>query len=174
MAGQIGKAFALLLAVSGPGLAQADQGLPRWAGPADPPTGPVAESARGSAARAELLDHLRPVLAYYLGAPLEFRVEWLRSDGALAFAQVTAQRPGGVPLVIEDAPIHLRDGVSADLIDGSRGAGPRIEAFLVRRGGQWQIVDFAVGATDAWFAGEPWCRTYGFGSVMPTGYCPAP
>jgi|GEM_PF-7033363 len=142
-----------------------------WDAPTDPPTGAAAEPARGTPARSDLLDHLRPVIAYHLGAPLEFRVVHLRSDGARAFAMLVAQRPGGQRIAIEATPMVQRDGEPPSLIDGSLGAGPAVQAFLVRRGGQWQVLSYAVGATDAWWVGEPWCKTYGFAPVMPDDAC---
>ena len=83
------KALALVAALALPGAAQA------WE-----------EPARGTELRADLMDALRPMAEWDLGAPVEFVVLDLRVAGDVAFASVMAQRPGGAPIVILQ---HARD-----------------------------------------------------------------
>jgi hypothetical protein len=105
-----------------------------------------AEPPRGSAARAAILDTIRVMAEYDLGAPVEFVVLDLAAEGDLAFARLMAQRPGDVPIDMSDIPMVTRRFVPPDLIDG-----PRIEAFLARTDGRWHVVEYGVGSTDVWW-----------------------
>ncbi|MEM1342693.1 MAG: hypothetical protein AAGF68_10240 [Pseudomonadota bacterium] len=109
----------------------------------------------GTALRAALLDAVRPLAAYDLGAPIEFRVIELRVEGDRAFGRMTAQRPGGAAIDPAETPMHLRDGVSLDLFDG-----PRLEVFFHEQDGAWRVVEYVIGATDAWWYGYD-CDNYG-------------
>lgn len=125
------------------------------------------EPARGSADRAELLANARTLTGYYLGAPIELVVLHMMVDGDRAFMQVQPQRPGGAPIVIENTPMVLRDGEPPSLIDGTV-----LTAYLNRVEGKWYVFQFAIGSTDAWWVGDPYCSAYGYKSVMPTNACP--
>ena len=116
--------------------------------------------ARGTQARADLMDALRPHVEWALGAPVEFLVWDIRIAGETAFAQVIAQRPGGAPIDVATTPMVLRDHVDPEFIDGTR-----TEAFYVRSGRQWVVVHHAIGATDVWFADPQFCEIWT--NVMP-------
>lgn len=109
----------------------------------------------GSALRGELLDTLRPLVEYDLGAPVEFVVTSLQVDGDRAFARLAAQRPMGMPIDMETTPMVLRDGLPLDTIDG-----PRIEAFFHQSPARWEVVEFVIGATDVWWWAYD-CKHYG-------------
>ncbi|WJY20194.1 hypothetical protein QTA57_09840 [Fontisubflavum oceani] len=102
-----------------------------------------------------LLDTLRPLVEYDLGAPVEFVVTSLQVDGDRAFARVAAQRPMGAPIDMETTPMVLRDGLPLDTIDG-----PRIEAFFYQSPARWEVVEFVIGATDVWWWAYD-CKHYG-------------
>lgn len=122
------------------------------------------EPARGSSDRAELMDALRPDAEDILGAPIEFVIDQLRVEGDVALAVVLPQRPGGGVIDIYDTPMVQRDGVDPEYMDGTR-----IDALLQRSGQGWVVVDWAVGATDVWWANPDFCET--FSGVIPE-VCP--
>lgn len=121
--------------------------LPASADPVDLP--------RGAALRGELLDTLRPLVEYDLGAPVQFVVTSLQVDGDRAFARVTAQRPMGAPIDMNTTPMVQRDGLPLDTIDG-----PRIEAFFHQTVARWEVVEYVIGATNVWWWGYD-CKHYG-------------
>ena len=104
------------------------------------------EPRRGTAERRALLDAIRPTIALKLNAPIEFVVLDMRVLGDWAFVQVRPQRPGGKRIDLRRTPLHA----DADFMDGVR-----TEAILKRTNGKWYIVEYAIGATDVWYAG--WC-----------------
>ncbi|GAB5445232.1 hypothetical protein [Gymnodinialimonas sp.] len=113
------------------------------------------EPPRGSELRRELLDTIRPLAAYDLGAPLEFRVLEMSVDGDIAFARLMAQRPGGADIDMTTTPM-----VEWRYAEPFEFDGPRFEVFYVRDGDHWQIVNFGMGSTDVWW----WqyrCETFG-------------
>lgn len=120
--------------------------------------------AKGTPLRQALLDTLRVIAGYDLGAPVEFVVISMQADGDRAFAQVMAQRPGGVAIDIASTPLAQRDQIPTDFIDG-----PRMEAFLMRENGFWYIDAYAIGATDVWWVGPPYCADYA--QFLPDGAC---
>ncbi|OAN82488.1 hypothetical protein A8B78_08550 [Jannaschia sp. EhC01] len=113
------------------------------------------EPGPGSDLRRELLDTLRPLAAYDLGAPLVFRVLEISVDGDVAFARLIAQRPGGAEIDLSDTPMVAWRNVDPFEIDG-----PRFEAFFVRHNGHWQVVQYALGSSDAWWYGNR-CDVFG-------------
>lgn len=113
------------------------------------------EPPRGSALRAELLDTIRRDVEPRFGGPVEFVVDTLLVQDRRAIANLTAQRPGGAAIVLEDTPLVTVEGTPRDLIDG-----PTVQAYLYRPGTYWQIVEYSIGATDAWWWGWD-CRNYG-------------
>ncbi len=113
------------------------------------------EPPRGSELRAELLDTVRPLVEYDLGAPVEFMVWEMSVDGDLAFARMRAQRPGGGVIDMETTPMVARRHVPMDLIDG-----PRLEVFFARTEGHWYVYEYVIGSTDAWWWGFQ-CETFG-------------
>jgi len=122
------------------------------------------EPARGSQLRRDLLDALRPIAEWNLGAPVEFRVTTLRVKGDHAFAMVTAQRPGGGVIDLAQTPIVKRGEFDPELAD----VGASIEAFWIKSGNMWSVVEYGIGSTDPWFQGAPFCDE--FGTLIPE-YC---
>ncbi len=116
------------------------------------------EPPRGSQLRQDLLEAIRPHAEYDLWAPVEFRVIEMLADGDVAFARLMAQRPGGVEIdMARTAMVEWR------YEDPGNFDGPRFEVFFIRRDGQWQVVQYALGATDAWWFGN---RCDVFGSLL--------
>lgn len=62
--------------------------------------GPVTSPGPGSSDRKEILDEIRPRAESQLGKPVEFVVSKMKVQDGWAFAELTAQRPGGkaIPL----------------------------------------------------------------------------
>ena len=116
------------------------------------------EPARGSDERRNLMDAVRPHVEWRLGAPVEFVVEALRTDGDVAFALLSPQRPGGAAIDINDTPMVQIFGDDAEYYEETGGLG--VVALMVRAGTQWAAVDFSLGATDAWFSVEPYCTAF--------------
>lgn len=133
------KRFVLLAALALPGVAQA------WSTP-----------ERGSELRADLMDAIRPQAEWELGAPVEFVVQELRVEGDVAFAAVVAQRPGGAPIDVAQAPIVRRGMLDPEIADGAT-----IQALYQFTGRQWVAVQFALGATDVWYSWGEYCPIWG-------------
>jgi hypothetical protein len=106
----------------------------------------VHEPARGGGERQELLDAVRPLLEVRVGKPVEFVVDWMRSGNGWAFVQVSPQRPGGAVIDLS----HTTYASQAEYMDGL------ITYALLRHDyGRWNLVDFVVGPTDAFWHGDP-------------------
>ena len=112
--------------------------------------------ARGSQLRADLLDALRPMVEWQLGAPVEFVVTEMRVKGDHAFATLVPQRPGGGRIDMAQTPMVLREEFDPALADG----GDHVEALWVKSGRQWVAVHHAVGATGVWYSWEPICAEF--------------
>jgi hypothetical protein len=104
------------------------------------------EPKRGSELRADLMSAIRPHAEWALGKPVQFVIHDLRTDGAVAFAMVTAQRPGGQQIDLARTPLALRDGEYVDDMDGAT-----MQALLVKSGRVWVAVEHTIGATEAWW-----------------------
>lgn len=104
----------------------------------------IRRPARGSELRAELMDALRPSFEEATGGPVEFVVRKLAVFGPWAYAEVSAQRPGGGR--IDWRRTRFRDEVAAGAFD------PAASMALLRLGpGGWSVVELAFGPTDvAW------------------------
>jgi hypothetical protein len=110
------------------------------------------EPARGTPLRADLLDAIRPFLEWDLGPPVEIVVQTLRVQGDRAFVSAYAQRPGGVPIDMENTPVARRGAYWPEVSDGTT-----IQALLQRSGRMWVAVHQAIGATDVWYADPELC-----------------
>jgi hypothetical protein len=119
--------------------------------------------ARGTATRAALMDAIRPTAEYFLGAPVQFVVYELRRSGDIAFAMLHAQRPGGVQIDPASTPA-VRRGEMAEWEDVT---GAQVFYRFTRDG--WVVEDYSFGATDVWFAAEPFCTRY---RALISDYCP--
>ena len=118
----------------------------------------------GTPVRSAILDSVRIIAAYDLGGPIEFVVTSLEIDGDVGLFRGAAQRPGGQQIEITQTPMVTRDDIPVDFIDG-----PTVEAFVKRLDGHWYIDAYAVGATDVWWIGPPYCADYS--TLLPTGAC---
>ena len=110
------------------------------------------EPARGTNLRADLMDAIRPHVAWDLGAPVEFVVWGLRVQGDAAFASLKAQRPGGADILMEETPAAQRGD-----LDPFAGDGATIQALLRREGRMWVAIHTAIGATDVWYDHPDFC-----------------
>jgi len=126
-----------------------------WAEPFEP--------LRGSTVRTEILQTIRFAAEKDLGAPVEFVVDDLRVDGKIAFAALSAQRPGGGDIDLSQAPFVLRGDRSLDTIDG-----PTVVAYLIWESEGWQISDYIVGPADVWWIGYDCTR---FAPLQPAAAC---
>ncbi|WP_349357508.1 hypothetical protein [Stappia sp.] len=107
---------------------------------------PAYEPARGTQERKDLMNAIRPLVEVRVGAPVEFVVDRLRVSEGWAFAIVSPQRPGGVP--IDLSRTLLRD--QAEVMD-------TITTYVLLRQayGRWNVVDYAIGPTDVFWYGDP-------------------
>ena len=112
------------------------------------------EPPRGSVERRALLDAFRPIAEEIFGSPVEFVVGTMRVSGDVAFVGVEAQRPGGGRIDARRTPGWARGYFMEDSHHTSG------EALLRRRGGRWQVVDHAFGATDVWWISRENCAAF--------------
>ncbi|WP_149140860.1 hypothetical protein [Gemmobacter caeruleus] len=110
---------------------------------------------KGSADRTGMMDALRPLAAWNLGAPVEFVVNDLRVAGAAGFASVSPQRPGGQPIDLRATPMVQRDGADPAYMDGAT-----MQALMQREGTTWVAVHWQIGATDAWWDQPRFCAAW--------------
>ncbi|WP_417210813.1 hypothetical protein [Antarctobacter sp.] len=115
--------------------------------------------ARGSALRTQLMDSMRPIAEWTLGAPVTFVVSDLRVSGDVAFASLHPVRPGGGEITADEIP--QRPGWD-NPFDWD---GVDIQALYQRSGDAWVAVHHAMGATDVWWADPQFCPMWG--SVIP-------
>ena len=121
-------AFAALSAIPGDSSAQAQVSA-------------TAVPAPGTAQRRAILDALRPTIERQLGPNVEFVVRDIRIAQGWAFVNADPQRRGGGRI---DGRRHFGDDF--DNMDGLT-----VTALLRFRNGRWNLVDQAIGATDAWY-----------------------
>jgi hypothetical protein len=106
----------------------------------------VAAEAAGSlppAERKAILDALRPVVEEEVGSTVEFVVDKLQVERGWAFVQAEPQRPDGTP--IDEAHYYPETWTDMD--------GLTTTAILKRQGKRWRVVEWRMGATDAWYCG---------------------
>lgn len=120
--------------------------------------------APGTPERSGILNAIRVMAGYDLGGAIVFVVSSLEVMGDHAFLMAEATRPGGQQIDLTQTPLVLRDGIPTDFIDGAS-----VQAFLKRLDGHWYVEAYAVGATDVWWAGPPYCADYG--EMLPQGAC---
>lgn len=114
------------------------------------------EPERGTQVRRDLMDAVRPIAEWQLGAPVQFVVHELRLAGDIAFGTLSAQRPGGGIIDLANAPASQRGDFYASDLDGAL-----YNVFYKKSGDMWVAVEWTIGATDAWWAWEPMCRAFG-------------
>lgn len=110
------------------------------------------EPARGTAERKALMDALRPHAWWNLGEPVQFVIKDLRVSGDRAFAWVEPQRPGGIAIDPFQTPAAQRDEYFTEDLDGLG-----MQALYWKSGEQWVVLEKSIGATEAWWAGWPYC-----------------
>ena len=108
--------------------------------------------ARGSDARQDILDAIRPHAEWNFGPPVEFVVGEIRLAGDVAFATVRAQRPGGEEIDIFSTPIVLRQE-----LDPYAGDGPTMEVLLQKSGRVWVAVHFGISSSEGWWYDDIYC-----------------
>ena len=86
---------------------------------------------------------------------MEFIVEEMRVTRDLAFAQLTAQRPGGAAIDLAYTPMAFHG-----MVDVTDRDGPRLDVLYKRSGGQWVPVLYEIGATEAWWVWQPVCEDF--------------
>jgi hypothetical protein len=104
----------------------------------------TAAPAAGTAQRRAILDALRPTIARRVGPNVEFVVHDIRIAQGWAFVNADPQRRGGGRI---DGRQYF--GEDFDNMDGLA-----VTALLRFRDGRWNLVDHAIGATDAWYCGR--------------------
>lgn len=104
----------------------------------------ASEPAPGSAERKAILNSLRPAIEARLGPNVEFVVQRIESADGWAFVQALPQRKGGGPI---NGAAHFPPD-ELEYMDGLT-----VTALLRINSGRWQLVDQAIGATDAWYCG---------------------
>lgn len=96
-----------------------------------------------SADRKAILDAVRPLVEKEVGARVQFVVDKLQVEGVWAFLQAEPQRPGGIP--IDGARYYPETWAEMD--------GLTTTVILKRQGMRWRVVQWRIGATDAWYCG---------------------
>ncbi len=102
---------------------------------------------RGTELRSTLMDTMRPYAEEVFGAPVEFVVNDLKVKGDHAYASVTAQRPGGIPIDLHKIP--AQDMVVFGINDYTG-----MNFFLRVVNGRWTVYAQAAFATDVWWEGR--------------------
>ena len=110
-----------------------------------PPLPSAVTPAKNSPVRKALLDALRPAIEAKIGPNVEFVVSNMRVGNGWAFVQAEPQRRGGRRI----------DGRSYFPNDWENMDGLTVTAILKFQNRRWNLVDHAIGATDAWYCGSP-------------------
>lgn len=113
---------------------------------------PYTEPARGSTLRADLLDAIRPVAEWDLGAPVEFVVWEMRVKDDVAFISLWAQRPGGGKIDMATTPVVRRRQLDPDAGDG-----PTMQVLLQRSGRMWVGVNYGISPSEVWWDWDEYC-----------------
>lgn len=98
----------------------------------------------GSPERKALMEALRKVTRPSLRQPVVFRVDWIRSNGSVAFFEGYPVRPDGKK--IDYLKTDYADQVRAETFDEQNGF-----ALWRRVKGKWTVDDWGIGDTDV-----PW------------------
>jgi hypothetical protein len=107
----------------------------------------------GSPVRRAIFDAMRPSVEAKVGPNVEFVSTHFLIEGDWAFVQAEPQRKGGK--AINGKAYFPNDWEFMD--------GLTTTAVLQYRNGRWNLIDSAIGATDAWYCGVkqvsfiPWC-----------------
>ncbi|MCC1492155.1 hypothetical protein [Cognatishimia sp. F0-27] len=115
---------------------------------------------RGSALRADLMDAARPLAEYAFGASVVFVVDDLRVHGGAAFGNLRPVRPSGAEIGARDLTPAARRRIDPAFWDG-----PQMQVLFSRGAGGWFAAQYAIGATDVWWADPAFCPEWG--AVIP-------
>jgi hypothetical protein len=99
--------------------------------------------AAGSPIRHAIFEALRPSVEAKLGPNVEFVATFFLVEGNWAFVQAEPQRKGGRKI---NGKAYFPQ--TWDYMDGLT-----TTAILQYRNGRWNLIDSAIGATDAWYCG---------------------
>lgn len=117
------------------------------------------EPARGTQLRSDLMNSIRPVVAIDLRPPVQFVVSDLRHEGDVAFGVLQPQRPGGGEIAFSETR-YPEQGLEPIDFDGLR-----VDVLWQKIAGRWYVIDYSIGATDAWYSDPRLCAT--FRAVLP-------
>jgi len=110
----------------------------------------IVSPQRGTPLRAAVLNALRPSVEKETGGHVIFSVYALNVMGEWAYVSSEPRRPGGGK--IDWRKTKYRRAYEADMFSG------QVLALLRRQGGDWKVVELAVGPTDvAWIE---WVKNY--------------
>ncbi len=107
---------------------------------------------KGSEARADILDAIRPHAAWNFGPPVEFVVGEMRVAEGVAFVTLRAQRPGGGQIDIFNTPV-----VERQQLDPYAGDGPTLEVLLQKSGRVWVAVHLGISSSEGWWYDPAFC-----------------
>lgn len=96
----------------------------------------------GSPVRKAILDALRPAIEAKLGSNVELKIQTIAVDQNWAFVSALPQRRGG--RAIDPRP-YYRSLYQDDVGD------LETTAVLQYRNKRWNLIEHAIGATDAWY-----------------------
>lgn len=103
----------------------------------------AAPPAPGNPLRKAILDALRPSVEAKVGPQVEFVVTKFRVHDGWAFVQAEPQRRGGSAI---NGPAHFPDWEYMDAFT--------MTAILRYQNRRWNLIETAIGATDAWYCGN--------------------
>ena len=104
----------------------------------------------GSPERKAVLGALRAVVRPKLKKPVVFRVDHLKIQAGWAFMRGVPRHPSGKPMNYQGTP--YQEAIEQGMFDDW------ICALLRKQHGQWQVVAYAIGATDVPYA--DWAQQY--------------
>lgn len=107
--------------------------------------GEIYSPKRGTSERKLVLNAIRPLVEARVGAPVEFVVDRLRIYQDWAFVVANPQRPGGGQIDPNDPNYHL-----SEFQDGLH-----TYVLLQYAYSRWNVIDYAIGPTDAFWDGDP-------------------
>jgi len=113
------------------------------------------EPARGSVARAALMDAIRPHAEWNFGTPVEFVAKDLRVSGAVGYASLSPQRPGGARINLPSTPLAKRGEIDPEFYEGVY-----MHVLYQKSGTTWVAVHWSIGATDVWWADPELCLIF--------------
>jgi hypothetical protein len=105
----------------------------------------------GSAERKAILDTLRAPVEKELDQKVVFKIDHFAVLGEWAFVRGVPQRPDGT--AVDYSRSRYQEAIDEGVFDDW------FCALLRKRGGEWNVVTYSIGATDvAW---EPWSEEHG-------------